>query len=125
MLVIFLTKMQTKRYHILIDIKGTNNDVLNNEEGLANFLKTLPGVIGMHVLKGPEIAVGIPENPGLSGFVIIDYSHISIHTFTKYQEALVDIFSCKPYEQNDASKAVLDYFQVNEDQAQVQEVSWG
>lgn len=117
--------MQTKRYHILIDIKGANNEILNNQESLTEFLKTLPGIIGMHVLKGPEIAVGIPENPGLSGFVIIDYSHISIHTFTQYQEALVDIFSCKPYRQEDATKAVLDYFSCTADQASIQEVSWG
>ena len=116
--------MQTKRYHIIIDLTGISKEVANDTNGLTNFLKEFPLVIGMHVLKGPEVTEGIPENPGLSGFVIIDYSHISIHTFTKSNEALVDIFSCKPYEQEDAVKATLDYFKVNRDQVKIQVVGW-
>lgn len=117
--------MQTKRYHILIDVAGSSDEILNNREGLEGFLKKLPGIIDMHVLEGPIVAEGIPENPGLSGFVIIDYSHISIHTFTKYGEALIDIFSCKPYEQEIAVGAVLEYFKVERNNASIQEVSWG
>lgn len=116
--------MVAKRYHTLIDVSGISNDILNDEPALNNFLKTLPGMIGMSVLKGPEIAVGIPENPGLSGFVIIDYSHISIHTFTNSQEALVDIFSCKPYDQDMASNAVLEHFKAKKEDSRIQVVCW-
>ncbi len=117
--------MTAQRYHILIDVSGVSKEILSNLQGLEKFLTDLPGIIGMHVLKGPVIAEGIPENPGLSGFVIIDYSHISIHTFTNSDEALVDIFSCKSYEQEVAKKAVLDYFKVDEPAARIQQVSWG
>ncbi|KKS14168.1 MAG: S-adenosylmethionine decarboxylase proenzyme [Candidatus Daviesbacteria bacterium GW2011_GWB1_41_5] len=117
--------MTAQRYHILIDVAGVSKEVLSEREGLEKFLNDLPGIIGMHVLKGPVIAEGIPENPGLSGFVIIDYSHISIHTFTNSDEALVDIFSCKPYEQDVAKKAVLDYFRIDDAAARIQQVSWG
>lgn len=117
--------MQQKRYHLILDLSGVATDILNDAEGLTQFLKTLPSAIDMHVLKGPEVAVGIPENPGISGFVIIDFSHISIHTFTKYNEALVDIFSCKPFDQESAKKAVLDYFKIPESQARIKEVWWG
>lgn len=117
--------MQTKRYHVIIDINNASNEVLNDTDGLANFLKELPGKIDMHVLEGPIVATGIPENPGLSGFVIIDYSHISIHTFTNHGEALVDIFSCKPFEKGHAISAVTDYFQVPSSSARIQDVFWG
>lgn len=116
--------MVVKRYHIIIDVSGVTKKILNNAEGLNLFLEELPSIIGMHILKQPAIAEGLPENPGLSGFVIIDYSHISIHTFTRYAEALVDIFSCKPYKQEDAIKAVLDYFQIPRSQAYIQVVNW-
>lgn len=92
---------------------------------LRKFLNELPGVINMHVLSKPKVARGIPENPGLSGFVIIDYSHISIHTFTAKDEALVDIFSCKPYEQEDAVNAVVNHFHSSPSSANIQVVSWG
>lgn len=117
--------MQTKRYHIIIDLHNVSNKILNNSQSLNNFLSELPSKIDMHVLKGPVVARGIPENPGLSGFVIIDYSHISVHTFTKNEEALVDIFSCKPFEQENAIKAVTEYFQVPRNQARVRKVFWG
>ncbi len=116
--------MNTKRYHIIIDVSGVDNKILNDQEGLKNFLNELPGLIDMHTLTEPLVVQGIPENPGLSGFVIIDYSHISIHTFTGNSEALVDIFSCKPYEQETAVNATLKYFQVPRDQARIQEVNW-
>lgn len=117
--------MQQKRFHMIVDLENVPADILVDVEGLRGFLKKLPGVIGMSVLKGPEIAEGIPENPGISGFVIIDFSHISIHTFSKYNEALVDIFSCKPFKQEAATGAVLKYFKVKQKDARIKEVFWG
>lgn len=116
--------MAAARYHIIIDANQVPDGPLSDMEGLKKFLTDLPGMIGMHVLEGPVIAEGIPENPGLSGLVIIDYSHISIHTFTEFKQALVDIFSCKPYDQEVAKKAVLDYFKAAESSAKIQTVSW-
>lgn len=117
--------MAAGRFHIIIDVSNVPDPVLSDEEKLTNFLNTLPGTIGMSVLKGPVVASGIPENPGLSGFVIIDFSHISIHTFTTHKQVLVDIFSCKPYDQEVAKKAVMDYLgMANLDSAKTQQVSW-
>lgn len=117
--------MQQQRYHMILDLENVSDEILNDVEGLKGFLKQLPGMIDMHVLKGPEIAVGIPENPGITGFVIIDYSHISVHTFTKFGEALVDIFSCKPFKQEAATEFVLKYFKIGEENARIKEVFWG
>lgn len=117
--------MRTKRYHIIIDISGASPQILNDGDGLKKFLTDLPPLINMHLLTQPLVAEGIPENPGLSGFVIIDYSHLSIHTFTKFNEALVDIFSCKPYSQETAVQAVLKYFKISKESARVKEVFWG
>jgi S-adenosylmethionine/arginine decarboxylase-like enzyme len=116
--------MTAQRYHIIIDITGVSEQKLTEAKGLEKFLSELPKVIGMRVLHPPVVAEGIPENPGLSGFVIIDYSHISIHTFTKSNQVLVDIFSCKIYGQEEAVGAVLKYFQVPRSAASVQQISW-
>lgn len=117
--------MIQKRFHIILDLTNVSSKKLTDQEGLSQFLTTLPGQISMHVLKGPIIAEGIPENPGLSGFVIIDYSHISVHTFTANNEALIDIFSCKPFEKEDAISSVLKYFNVPRENARINEVFWG
>jgi S-adenosylmethionine decarboxylase len=39
-----------------------------------------------------------PEDWGLSGFVLIAESHISIHTFPEKKFVSVDIFSCKAFD---------------------------
>lgn len=116
--------MITGRFHIIIDLEKVNNKILNDEKGLKGFLIDLAEKINMHVLYGPVVVSGIPENPGLSGFAIIDYSHISTHTFTEHNEAQVDIFSCKAFDQKQAIKAVLDYFQVPKSSSHFKEVFW-
>ncbi len=80
--------MHTKRYHIIIDLKQVSNKVLNDKVGLDKFLRRLVRKIGMHILYEPVVVNGIKENPGISGFALIDFSHISIHTFTNHNEAL-------------------------------------
>lgn len=116
--------MAAKRFHIIIDVSNVSKEILTDTEGLDGFLKSLPGQIGMSILKGPEVVVGTPDNPGITGFVIINFSHISVHTFTDYGQALVDIFSCREFDQNEATKAVLDYFKVDRPSAKIQEVNW-
>ena len=67
-------------------------------------LSELPGVIGMNILHGPEVVKGCPENPGWTGFVIIDKSHISIHTFDEGSRVSVDVFSCQPFDAEEAQR---------------------
>jgi S-adenosylmethionine decarboxylase len=116
--------MAAGRYHIIIDLNNVPDQSLDDDQGLESFLSELPGLIDMKILKGPEIMRGIPENPGLTGFVIIDFSHISAHTFTNSKEVLVDIFSCKPYDQDTAIQATLNHFKVNRENAKIKEVYW-
>lgn len=117
--------MVTGRFHIIIDLEKVDPIILNDEEGLKGFLVSLTKDIDMSVLYGPIVVSGIPENPGLSGFVIIDYSHISIHTFTKNNEAQVDIFSCKTFDTEKAKEAVLGYFKSSAEDSRIKEVFWG
>ncbi len=68
-------------------------------------LRGLPQEIGMKVLSGPYIVEGSPDNPGWTGVVIIDKSHIAIHTFDLKSLISIDIYSCKPFD----GEAVLRY----------------
>lgn len=115
--------MAAGRYHIVVDLVDV--DALCSVDALHEFLKKLVGVIGMKILKGPEVVVGVPQNPGLTGFVIIDFSHISIHTFTDSRQACVDIFSCKSYEIKDAIDEILLFFESKESQVNLIKVKWG
>ena len=64
----------------------------------------------MKVLYKPVVVEGVDYNPGFSGFCLIDFSHISIHTFLKTGEICVDIFSCKPYNPERVKNYLLKVF---------------
>lgn len=73
---------------------------------IESILRELPGKIGMKILEGPVVVQGVPENPGWTGFVIIDKSHIAIHTFDDGNKVSIDVFSCKQFDKD----AVIEYF---------------
>jgi S-adenosylmethionine decarboxylase len=75
-----------------------------DRETVEVLLSELPGMIGMQILHGPEVVEGCPENPGWTGFVIIDKSHISVHTFDEGSKVSVDVFSCQPFDVEEARR---------------------
>lgn len=38
------------------------------------------------------------EPIGVTGFILLEESHVSIHTWPEHEFAAVDIFSCKPFD---------------------------
>ena len=51
-----------------------------------------------------------PEDWGISGFVMIAESHISIHTFPDRQYVNIDIFSCKDFDDKRAIDKIVETF---------------
>ena len=60
-------------------------------------LRDLPPRIDMHVLDGPHVVQGIPENPGWTGIEVIDKSHIAVHSFDETRTISIDVYSCKKF----------------------------
>jgi S-adenosylmethionine decarboxylase len=68
---------------------------------LKEVLDEFPSLIGMTKISPPHVYnyVGdVAEDWGVSGFVVIAESHISIHTFPDRQYLNIDIFSCKEFD---------------------------
>ncbi len=82
--------------HLIID--GVLHYSVDEEVG-RRILTELPALIGMNILAGPYVVEGVPENPGWTGFVIIDKSHISIHMFYEGNGVSIDVFSCKTFDE--------------------------
>jgi len=101
--------------HLIIDGYTNNQKILQDEDFLHNWLENYPAKIGMnrisppYVLKyvGPEL-----EDWGISGFVFIAESHISIHTFVERNYVNIDVFSCKDFDADKAIKDFLEGFQL-------------
>jgi S-adenosylmethionine decarboxylase len=59
--------------------------------------------------EGPK-----PEDWGISGFVLIAESHLSIHTFPERGLLWADIFSCKSFDADRLMEAVQEAFSLRE-----------
>lgn len=116
--------MKTPRYHCIMDISEANEHIANVEV-VREFLVKMAAAVHMTILAGPVVVEGVPENPGITGFAVVDYSHISVHTFTNHREAMIDVFSCKPYEREVMKKLCLETFGEGGSVAREQEVHWG
>ncbi len=94
--------------HLAIDGYGGDPRLLENETLIRQLLDSYPAEIGMTKITEPYVLRYIgtkPEDWGISGFVMIAESHISIHTFVERCFVNIDVFSCKEF---DAEKVVRD-----------------
>ena len=87
--------------HLVIDGYGAEDALLGNPDAIYQFLDEYPDAIGMTKVTPPHVYIYAGQNPedvGVSGFVIIAESHISIHTFPKRRYVNIDVFSCKDFD---------------------------
>jgi len=98
----------------MVDGYNGNFEALASVEAIANFLDTLPAEIGMTKIMPPYVfkydGGDKPEDWGVSGFVIIAESHISIHTFPEKGYFSIDIFSCKDFDIPVALEIIKSFF---------------
>jgi S-adenosylmethionine decarboxylase len=103
--------------HLIIDGFGANPSILENEELIYHFLDEYPSRIDMTKVAPPYVFryVGTkPQDWGVSGFVVIAESHISIHTFPERRLVNVDIFSCKEFDAERVIKDIRAQFELTE-----------
>lgn len=97
--------------HLMMDMYNCDSSSLNDKDLVENILNDLPEKLGMHKLIEPCVvyaqANGIKDPGGWSGFVMIQESHISIHTFIKRRFVTVDVYSCREFD----TKMASNYFQ--------------
>jgi S-adenosylmethionine decarboxylase len=87
--------------HLVVDGYGADPEKLKDVELVHRFLDEYPSTIGMTKIVPPQVYTyhgQTPEDWGVSGFVIIAESHISIHTFPDRGYVNIDIFSCKEFD---------------------------
>jgi S-adenosylmethionine decarboxylase len=99
--------------HLTIDGYGGNREKLSSEEVVRSLLHSYPSEINMTKISEPFVLNYTGEKPedwGITGFVIIAESHISVHTFPDHGYVWVDIFSCKAFETDGATERIIRDF---------------
>jgi S-adenosylmethionine decarboxylase len=103
--------------HLIIDGFGANRKMLESEDMIYDLLDRYPSQIGMTKVAPPQVFKYIgskPEDWGISGFVLIAESHISIHTFPERRYVNIDIFSCKDFDSEYAIQELKAIFEFDE-----------
>ena len=100
--------------HLLVDGYTSDNDLLKDARKISGLLNAIPGEIGMTRISEPIVTEYLDEASstdwGLSGFVLIAESHISIHTFPERDYVNVDVFSCKEFDHIKSAKKIANVF---------------
>ena len=93
-----VSKIPVAGRHIRVEVYNVAKELTNDFHRMYQFLKELPAKVDMGALTPPIIVKGIPENPGITGILVIDYSHISFHAFTDKNRINFDLYSCKDFD---------------------------
>lgn len=99
--------------HLTLDGYDSHPDKLANLELIYEFLDKCPDLIQMTKIMPPYVfkyQSQIPEDWGISGFVLIAESHISIHTYPERSYLSLDIFSCKDFDHHQAVAYATEMF---------------
>lgn len=99
--------------HLIIDGYGGNSERMQDLALLYELLDRYPSTIGMTKIAPPYVfkyTGSKPEDWGITGFVLIAESHISIHTFPERDYICIDIFSCKDFDAQQALSELQDWF---------------
>lgn len=103
--------------HLMLELYGCNRQLLSDEKLIRRVLNEFPGQVGMEKVSPvylSQIETSNPLDAGLSGFVIIAQSHISLHAWPEYGEVDIDICSCKEFSQKDAIAFAKQMFQTED-----------
>ena len=108
--------------HLMLDLNQCDFELLNSFDSCFKLLNNLPDQIGMTKITQPYVFPYkgfVPEDAGITGMVIIAESHISVHTFPFKTYAFIDIFSCKPFDTDYATKFCIDLFNSKDPQISI------
>jgi len=88
-------------------------------EFVYDILDKLPALIDMQKIEPPKVVKWIDEwnktgTPGISGYVMITTSHISIHTFPDEDYVFIDVFSCKGFDVEKAKEFLISAFEAQD-----------
>jgi S-adenosylmethionine decarboxylase len=88
-------------WHLTLDGYGGEPARLADPEVVRAWLDELPDTLGMNKLIGPcliEVGARTEKDPGgVTGFVLIAQSHLSVHTFPRRRFVSADVFTCQDH----------------------------
>lgn len=79
----------------IVDAFGCLPDALTDRERLDKLFRQLIETLALHPVKPPDWHQ-FPAPGGITGFVILEESHLAVHTFPEHGSICLSLFCCKP-----------------------------
>ncbi len=99
--------------HLIVDAYGIKKEKLKDRQAVKKLLGGLPKKFKMRVLTKPVVAKVVSNKYhdwGISGFVMLYESHISLHTWPSDGYLAMDIYSCKDFNDKEIIKYLKKYW---------------
>jgi len=98
-------------YHLTLDCGGCDANAIRDHDTIYKFTKQLVKDIDMVAYGEPQIVdFGSGDKAGYTMVQLIETSNICAHFVNETNDIYLDVFSCKPYDENTVMDLVRDYF---------------
>ncbi len=77
----------------LLEIFGCPAEALRSQEALANLFQAIVSEMNLKPV-GHSVWHPFPDTGGITGFWLLQESHLAIHTFPEFQSACLNVFCC-------------------------------
>jgi len=102
-----------KGKHLIIDVYDIEGEKLEDLQVIRKLLRNLPKKLKMRSLTKTivkKVASEYYPNWGISGFVMLYESHISIHVWPEKGYVAMDVYSCKDFNHKEVIKFLKEYW---------------
>jgi len=99
--------------HVTLDLYNCNPQTLVDRSYLEATFTALPALVEMEQVSPTtifDITTSIPDDDGMSGFIVIATSHLAFHAWPFFGMMNFDIFSCEPYDADVVKKFLQEKF---------------
>jgi len=84
----------SKGTHLIIDCKGLPFELCVDDKKLLETLTEAALTNGLNIITTSRYRFGHNSPPGCTIFIMLDASHISLHTYAEAGKMAIDIFTC-------------------------------
>lgn len=101
-------------YHLILDCHACDVPSIQSKENVYNWIKKLVKDIDMEPIGEPYIeytAAEFPDKAGFTAVQIIVTSSIVAHFIDSTGDVYIDVFSCKPFDNDTVIKSIQEAFQ--------------
>lgn len=84
----------SKGMHVILDCYGVSSEVCLDDKYLLETLVRAAKANGGTIINTSRYHFGHNSPPGCTVFLMLDESHVSVHTYAKEGKMAIDVFTC-------------------------------